>query len=101
MAEMNDHRKAPRWAVAVSIAVCLPGVLVLFLVCQAFYAALILRMRVFFPFILSPVIAAVGLWWLLAPWVTLRHYGRGALINLIAGAVTAGILFGSMFALFL
>ena len=93
---MTQTNKAPIWAKAISIGVALAGAGVLLVVCEAFYAAFVLRMRVLFPFLLSPLIALVGIWWLLVPWFTFRRYGRRAVINLVAGAITAGMLLGTI-----
>lgn len=93
---MTQTHRAPVWAKAISIVVALAGACVLFIVCQAFYAALVLRLRVMFPFLLSPLIVAVGIWWLLVPWFTIRRYGRGAIINLAAGAITVGVALGAI-----
>ena len=96
---MNERKRASGWAIALSVALCVAGAFVLLLVCQAFYAALVLHMRVFFPFILSPIMAAVGLWWVLTPLITIRNHGRGALINLAWAAITAGVVFSWFFLL--
>ena len=92
---MTQTHNAPIWAKAISIGIGLAGACVLLIVCQAFYAALVLRMRVLFPFLLSPLIE-VGIWWLLVPWFTIRRYGRGAIINLAAGAITVGVSLGAI-----
>jgi hypothetical protein len=93
---MTQTHKAPIWAKAISIGIALAGACVLLIVCQALYAALVLRMRVLFPFLLSPLIAVVGIWWMLVPWFIIRRYGRGAMINLVAGALTVGVALGTV-----
>ena len=89
---MNTRKTIRVVAIVASTAVALVGAMTLFVTCHALFAAFVQHMRVLFPFFLSPVIIVVGLWWLITPWITIRHYGRGALINLIAGVLTAGAL---------
>lgn len=93
--KMNENKKAPAWAIATSIPVCLVGGCVLFVLCQSFYLAFIVGMRVFFPFILSPIIFIVGLWWFLCPWLTASYHGRAGYINLILATVSAGVFFAA------
>lgn len=92
---MNDRRKAPVLAVIASVIVALAGAFMILVTCQAFYCALIKHMRVLFPFLYSPAIVVVGLWWLITPWMTIRHYGRGARMNLIISTTIVGAVIAS------
>ncbi len=98
---MTQTEKAPILAKVVSIGVALAGACLLLVVGQAFYCVLVLHAQVLFPFVLSPLIVAVGIWWLIIPWFTIRRYGRVAVINLAVGAITVGVLLGTILIPFL